>query len=155
MTSITPPIIFLDFDGVIRLEDEFREGPLKLVADLAEAFQAKVVITSDWRLQLDREEITALLGIILPDAAKLLHTDWGTPDLGRDQRWREIRAWRYKWGPSGPFLILDDQAKLFEGADEETRMRTVICSDRHGFVDALWPRACAILHAQPVTTVVA
>lgn len=133
-------IIFLDFDGVIRLPmeggwvapdtSEFRSDRVQAVFNLAEITGSKIVVSSDWRISRSRNDIEEML----PGIGKYLHRCWATPFLqqGRD-RAHEIERWLSVYGRETRFfVILDDCAILFENASESIRERLVLCSNRFG-----------------------
>ena len=120
-------IIFLDFDGVIRIpfpgpdgkpEPEYCPDRMKRVARLATDYRAKVVISSDWRPPFNREEMICLLSPHIP--GELLHEDWGTPILTAARpgsliaeavpRGAEILTWLARNPDTSTFVILDDMA---------------------------------------------
>ena len=87
-------IIFLDFDGVIRIydpkkkESTFKKESLQWILQLCKKTNSKIVISSDWREDLDKE------AVIFPLSEELkayLHKDWCIPIKG--QRPEEIQAW--------------------------------------------------------------
>jgi len=85
-------IIFLDFDGVIRIpfptggpeiDAEFSSERMKRVARLAVETGAQIVVSSDWRHMHDRGGIVQLLEPHVP--WELMHADWKTPFLIEDK----------------------------------------------------------------------
>jgi len=116
---MTETIVFLDFDGVVRLpvftgdwppDAEFSEEHIGRVADLARISGASVVISSTWRLRLDRDGILVALGRSFPP--EKLHAYWATPDLspvlGELPRGQEIEAWLALHPAVSKFIIIDD-----------------------------------------------
>ena len=117
-------IIFLDFDGVIRIpllgtgfppESEWVAECKGRIARLADATGAKIVISSDWGKRHSKEEI---LRHLAPEiSSHLLHDDWVTPDLSADYpprtvpRWPEIEAWLNLHAGHDKYVILDDMCK--------------------------------------------
>jgi hypothetical protein len=114
-------IIFLDFDGVIRVpilgtgfppESEWLPESKERVARLARETGASIVVSSDWGKRQSREEIVRSLAPEIP--ADLLHEDWRTPDLSADYpprsvpRLPEILAWLDAHPGHGEYVILDD-----------------------------------------------
>ena len=113
-------IIFLDFDGVVRIankkangiEAEFCLERLSLVEKLAIECNAKVVISSDWRESNTHEGICDILsgGIKAP----IFHDDWSTPVMRFTKsgiiipRGVEILTWLYRNKNTNKFIILDD-----------------------------------------------
>jgi hypothetical protein len=127
-------IIFLDFDGVVRIPIEgrmaFSKHILKGLADICERQHAKIVVSSDWRVVIDRvlenaDEIKHMLGPLAP----YLHQDGGTPILG--SRVREILSW-LEDHPDSNYAVLDDVPVFFAGAPRELQDRLIICNARHG-----------------------
>jgi hypothetical protein len=112
-------IVFLDFDGVVRFpvftgewppDAEFSETHLARIAELVRGSDARVGISSTWRLRLDRGGILSALGNRFP--AERLHGDWATPDLssthGELPRGEEIETWLSAHPGVTRFVILDD-----------------------------------------------
>ena len=138
-------ILFLDFDGVIRVatqggwvtddDCQFCGERIKRVAWCCRELGAQVVVSSDWRNMENRGEIEKLLGSRL---GGLLHDDWMTPITGH--RWNEIQAWLVRHPEVTEYVILDDFAQHFTAAPQAMRDRLVLCSSRHGFVPELVPR---------------
>lgn len=143
-------VIFLDFDGVIRVDvseggwgmgcTDFCATSIGLVEKVVEATGAQVVISSDWRLSHNRKEICKLIGPVL---AAALHNDWKTMDGG--ERWEEVAAWLDEHPETG-FVILDDLKELFLGAGNAIMSRLLICSNRHGVVPSIASKAIDLLN---------
>ena len=153
-------IIFLDFDGVIRIpvptsgpkiEAEFCSERMKRVARLAEETRASIVISSDWRTwQEGRENMAILLEPHIP--REFLHEDWATPVLfeATDEdrtpraipRGAEIVSWLADHGEVDRFAILDDMhSKHFP----LMRECLVTCQLLDGFTEARFEKALEIL----------
>jgi len=128
-------IVFLDFDGVVRLpvftgdwppNAEFSEEHIGRIAELARISGASVVISSTWRLRLDRDGILEALGRKLPP--EKLHADWATPDLssvlGELPRGQEIEAWLARHPDVSQIVIIDDLPPSRFGALASRLVRT-------------------------------
>ncbi len=157
-TRTSRGVLFLDFDGVIRMpvlgtgfppECEFSEDCLKRVGGLIEASGFQVVISSDWRHRHDQEKLLTYLRPWV--TAEHLHPDWGTPDL-RDAypdiqvpRKQEIQAWLEGHPEVSRFLILDD---LGRNHFAELEIHLVPCSLEVGLSELLFNKAVAMLGQQ-------
>ncbi|MCG8598826.1 MAG: HAD domain-containing protein [Verrucomicrobiales bacterium] len=121
-------IIFLDFDGVIRIafpkpdgkpDPQYCPERMQRVARLASDCGAKLVISSDWRPSFRRDEMIRLLSPHNP--GELLHEDWGTPILTASSpgtlldesvpRGAEILTWLARNPDTSTFVILDDMSR--------------------------------------------
>jgi len=152
-------IIFLDFDGVIRIpvftggpevEAEFCAERMKRVARLAEETGARIVISSDWRQRYDRAGMTDLLEPQIPRG--LLHADWMTPALmsvptaPKDEsaipRGAEILSWLARNLGVKHFAVLDDMhSKRFPLMKENL----VTCQLLDGFTEERFAKAIQVL----------
>lgn len=152
-------IIFLDFDGVIRLpiqtggpriEAEFSSEKMKRVATLARESDAKIVVSSDWRHRYDWGGMADLLEPHIP--RDLLHSDWMIPILASAHpdsmivtaipRGAEILSWLARNPDVSDFVILDDMhSKQFPLMKE----RLVTCQLLDGFTDERLSKARSIL----------
>ncbi len=134
---MTEKIVFLDFDGVVRFpvftgewppDAEFSQEHIGRVADLVQTSGASVVISSTWRLRMDRAGILSALGRTFP--AERLHPDWATPDLsptlGELPRGQEIEAWLGDHPAVTRFVILDDLPQSRFGALAGRLVRTEV-----------------------------
>lgn len=106
-------ILFLDFDGCLHsahaLNAPFCHAPW-LARALRRFPDVKVVVTTSHRVRLSIEQIRVLLGKL---GDRVIDA---TPDLREEKvrgRQREIEAWLKKH-PCDDFVVLDDQAVLFE-----------------------------------------
>ena len=115
-------IIFLDFDGVIRLSQngfgsvgyQFDYSKIRMVRELAEEFGASVVVTSTWREMYDLPRIiTEMRGGL---ETHHFHSSWMTPILSATSRCREravprgveVLTWLYSHPEVTQFVIFDD-----------------------------------------------
>jgi hypothetical protein len=142
-------IIFLDFDGVIRVSDggigmgdgfDFCQSRMKMLATVASQCGARIVVSSDWRNFGNRQEIEILLSPYLDD---LLHEDWMTPICG--PRWNEVAKWLGSHPDVTNYAILDDFIQHFEGCPEGMRSRLLLCTNRYGLVPEISMRIPALL----------
>lgn len=130
-------VVFLDFDGVIRVSGDdghpqFCEERMQMVASACSASGSTVVITSDWRHMESRDEIAELVS---PHIAPLLHDDWATPVCGH--RWNEVQAWLASHPEVVAYGILEDFVGHFDGCPEAMRDRIVWCPTKTGINPAL------------------
>lgn len=152
-------IIFLDFDGVIRIpvptggpniEAEFCGDRMKRVANLTLETGARIVISSDWRMRYDWAGIAALLEPNIPRG--LMHRDWMTPTLTiapddsnleiPPPRGAEIVTWLAQHPEVTEFAVFDDmQSKYFPLMKD----RLVTCQLLDGFTEERRAYAHAIL----------
>lgn len=144
-------VLFLDFDGVIRVRCDWSDAPDKMdfcpdrmrrVAQIVAHAGASIVVSSDWRLL---EEERAVLRLMEPSLMReLFHEDWSTPVSA--PRWKEIQMWLLAHPEVTSYAILDDFATHFEGAPQAMMERLVLCSNRHGLVPQLVGRTAGILN---------
>lgn len=137
-------IIFLDFDGVIRVAAagvgltadpaEFCHGRMRLLAAACMQTGARIVVSSDWRNLDNRSQIENHLS---PWLASYLHEDWATPICGH--RWNEVERWLSHHPEVTGYAILEDFAPHFEGCPAAMKARLVLCNNRHGLVTSLIP----------------
>lgn len=134
-------ILFLDFDGVLRIGLEggwasassayFAPEKLRLLADILEPLKTRIVISSDWRdfgLKHCQEQLGSRL-------SRMIHPDW---QITRDTiRWHEVELWLDNHPEIEKFCILDDMSSLFSGAPPRIFNRVVLCNNRHGLVPSL------------------
>lgn len=143
------PVIFLDFDGVIRVQIkdgawamdscDFCPTRMQALAKICETTGAKIVVSSDWRNLENRPEIEKLIGKL----AMYLHDDWATPICGH--RWNECARWLGRHPEVTGYAILEDFEQHFEGCPPSMRLRLILCNNRHGFVPALYPALLDLL----------
>jgi hypothetical protein len=144
-------IIFLDFDGVIRVpilgtgfppESEWLPESKERVARLARETGASIVVSSDWGKRKSRDEIVRSLAPEIP--ADLLHKDWRTPDLSADYpprsvpRLPEILAWLDAHPGHGEYVILDDLGRDQFAAVADRHVPCVLLT---GFTERLYELA--------------
>ncbi len=143
-------VVFLDFDGVIRVtvekgfftldEAEFCQIRMKVLREVAQITGCRYVVSSDWRNMDNREEIEKHLS---PYLAEMLHDDWATPICGH--RWNEVAAWLLCHPEVSEYAILDDFAQHFDGCPPEMAKRLFLCSNRHGLVPEITGRLIQFL----------
>ena len=143
-------ILFLDFDGVIRIcpTDHFPEPNtpvfcperMERIADIIHITQAKIVITSDWRNADNLHEIKKHLH---PHLDLHLHKDWSTPITGH--RWNEVEAWLTNHPEVTTYAILEDFAPHFEGAPQQMKDRIILCTNRHGYTPSMTNKLTTLL----------
>ena len=141
-------ILFLDFDGIIRLgpaesdglfrfEPRFCADRLRRLRWLCSHTGARVVVTSDWRHMETREQIESHLAPWLVD---YLHPDWRTAVHGK--RWQEVALW-LAGHPVAEYAILEDFRPHFEAAPSSMLDRVFWCNNRHGIVPEIIDRLAA------------
>lgn len=143
-------VIFLDFDGVIRVavdggwiaadQAEFCRGRMKMLGEICRSTGAALVVSSDWRHLENLEEIK---GYLSPYLTPHLHEDWRTPICG--SRWKEVARWLRDHDEVDRYAILEDFAPHFEGCDQEMQSRVVLCTNRYGLVPELAGRVTQLL----------
>lgn len=115
-------ILFLDIDGVICTErscstDDFRLEVfdiigIKLVERLLKDSDAKLVMSSSWRLENTRESMEKILTengmTYFP-----WHGEWKTPTDPKGHRGKEIAAW-LKNNQAEAYVILDDDRAILK-----------------------------------------
>jgi hypothetical protein len=139
-------ILFLDFDGVIRLCPDFNtrgEIPdpvfsipkMEILADICKTTGTSVVISSEHRKHLTK---MGVIDKLTGNLARHLHRNWATPVIPGVNRWAEIFSWLDAYGDQiEHFAILDDYAPHFRDAPPGIRSKLVLCNNRHGFVPEL------------------
>ncbi len=136
MTSKTQPVIFLDFDGVIRYKGWSREALDNLNKLLSET-GARVVVSSDWRHSHSLLDLVGLLKDLGVNSWSLLNLDQ-TPFLAEDdenfnlyQRFAEIISYIKTHGIRN-FVVLDDIELL---AQTVLAPYLVLCEYDTGFTE--------------------
>jgi hypothetical protein len=149
---MTPPtrVIFLDFDGVIRVaveggwiaadQAEFCQSRMKMLAEVCRDTGARIVVSSDWRHLENLAEIKIRLA---PHLTPHLHPDWCTPICGH--RWNEVARWLRGHEEVAHYAILEDFAPHFEGCGPQMQSRLVLCTNRYGLVPELAARLRQLL----------
>jgi hypothetical protein len=164
MSSELPNIIFLDFDGVIcnpRACIATRDtggvfsylDPIAclLVKRLCEDNNAKLVISSSWRILYDRFSIRGILDAACPKLGSFMYSDdkWCTPSHNGGNgyefgRGREIHSWIRNYSTEfNRFVILDDDS------DMEPYMDSLVkCETYDGIGYHQWHKAEQILRGE-------
>jgi hypothetical protein len=119
-------IIFLDIDGVLcttRAHLAYATGlfmrhydptSTRLLARLCRETEAKLVLSSTWRLSFDMHHMDALLMNAGFDDVPW-HQNWRTPDLKFERsRGEEINLWMERHGTPEHYVILDDDSDMLE-----------------------------------------
>ncbi len=146
------PIIFLDFDGVLNslrsclvYGSYQRFDPIScgLVALLAANTDAKVVVSSSWRIGGDVPRLVDDLTQQGPEGEAIAERVVSmTPQL-TGPRGAEIAAWlaEHAPGPEQPYVIIDDDSDMLDGQ----LSRFVQTSHRDGFGVPEYHKAMSIL----------
>lgn len=149
--KMTNRVIFLDFDGVIvspramvafpdRAIYGFDPVAIALLNRLCKETDAKVVVSSVWRISPDIEGILRAAGF-----TGWVHDDARTSDTLRNElsqggrRGTEISNWLDR-NPGYEYVILDDEVSDMQ----EHKERIVHCDMYNGFMLEHWERATAL-----------
>ncbi len=126
------PLLFLDFDDVICLNNPYGGFDVKIFAksdpsnefwgklfdknakeillSIVDEFNPKVVITTSWLRFMDRDSFVTLFKKTgLEKVAESLHEQWEAPQLHKWNRFEAIDQWMQKFHKDEPFVILDDK----------------------------------------------
>lgn len=138
-------IVFLDFDGVIvnpatcqkngDTEEPytfFDKDSCDLVKKLCEESNARIVISSSWRLHHSQDAIQSILNAVCSNLGYYLHDDWQTHHMDIGHRALEIREWLSEH-PNNQFLILDDNPIKDNDGQEPYSKYTVTTDHDEGF----------------------
>lgn len=135
-------VLFLDFDGVIRVpqiglgvvspdDADFCPQRIRWIDKVCRELDIKIVVSSDWR-NLDNleeiEELTSPLG-------EHFHKDWGTPICGH--RHVEVSTWLMRHQDVTDYVILEDFAQHFDGCSKQMDSRIVWCDTAFGLTPEL------------------
>jgi hypothetical protein len=146
-------ILFLDFDGVIRLiHDMPQDGPglpeprfcvdrMMMIADVCRRAGAQIVVTSTLRYNDN------ILDDVIDSLRELFHSRWRTAHMMMP-RWVEVATWVEQWKPKN-FAILEDWIPHFDGAPDAMKKRVVWCNNRHGFQASMMSGLLALLTGEP------
>jgi len=122
-------VIFLDIDGVVRLNGKFNQELLYWVRELCDSCNLRLVISSDWRYQ-DIQFIKTCIGklgqYLLKDWRTTIHED-NTELIINPKRWEEVQDYLDTHDDITDYVILDDLPELFEGCPTEMKERLIIC----------------------------
>lgn len=151
-------ILFLDIDGVLNShiydrnrdwtkQTDIDESRLPLLKEIVEATNAKIVLSSTWRVHWEKEEagcdedgryinrIFAQYGLTVYDK---------TPDLGRGAaRREEIGAWLSSAAEVERFVVLDDYR--YDWGDLSERVVITDPNRQHGLEREHVEKAIALL----------
>lgn len=145
-------ILFLDFDGVIRMPADWADGDgydycpdrMRRIAWIVAATGAQLVVCSDRRILDGREKIMEALAPCLPEG--IFHLDWETPHAPAE-RWAQIEAWLQRHPGIMRYAILDDEPLHYDGASGEMTERLVVCGDE-GITPPIVPVVSALLNGR-------
>ena len=141
----TQPIVFLDFDGVIRTPG-WNGLAIENLNKLTEATKARIVVSSDWRYSHTDGELKNLLAdhgvrnlacmettFVMPGDLDSL--EWWQPRCGEIQEYVRVDN-------VTRFVILDDMEPL---AWSPLAQKLVLCNANEGFTDKRLEEALKIL----------
>lgn len=132
MTKWNKKVLFLDFDGVIRVQmkeghtiDKFEFCPERInrLVGICEHFGLKVVLSTDWRHHPD---VFKFIERLIPH----LHEHHKTPLCGH--RWEEVLRWLDDHKDVEDYIIMDDWDVHFEDAPDYVRERLILCDHLTG-----------------------
>lgn len=130
------------------LYDEVEDRPLKLLREIVEDTDAKIVVSSSWRIGCCRSGKESIFGGKLYNKLEKRLNEHGmsiydiTPSLGSGtQRGDEIRKWLSE-NPVDNFIILDDDSDMCEFTNTENFIHTTY---KHGLTEKLKNKAINIL----------
>lgn len=153
-------VIFLDVDGVLNSKDdlliyraknnitgcilyaEVEDRPLKLLKEIIDKTNAKIVVSSSWRIGciFGNKLYTKLINRLSDYDMEVYDI---TPSLSGDtQRGDEIREWLSK-NPVDNFIILDDDSDMCEFLNTDHFIKTTY---EHGLTEELKELAIKILN---------
>lgn len=170
------PLVFLDMDGVLCVDNVHHSGQMlkifeRTISDYPEIWQRLVdtdaaenlrqlhaefkpvyVISSSWATYLDREQMCeALTRAQLRFVVENLHAEWRTPRALSSSRRDEIEWWlEAHREPSQPFLIIDDNWSGTCLAHSPLALdgHVVLCRSGFGFTNKRLKEACRQLLRQ-------
>ena len=172
------PLVFLDMDDVLCLDDVHHSGKMlqifrQAIPDYPEMWERLVdagaaenlrqlhaefnpayIISSSWATYLDREQMCeALTRTQMQFVVENLHTEWRTPRALSSSRRDEIEWWLAAHRePSQPFIILDDSWSGTRLAYSPLALdgHVVLCRSGFGFTKKRLKEACRQLQRQGV-----
>lgn len=131
------------------LYDVVEDRPLKLLKEIVEKTNAKIVISSSWRIGCCRSGRESIFGDRLYIKLEKRLKDYNmdiydiTPSLDSGtHRGDEIREWLSK-NPTDNFVILDDDSNMCEYTDTEHFIHTTY---KHGLTEELKNRSIDVLN---------
>lgn len=159
MKTESHPIIFLDIDGVlctqsqwkseIMAEDgysQFNQQCVEKLNKLIEQTNAKVILTSSRRINKTTEEFAAIMqrrGI----SGGLLGKINENTQLSSVSRGDEIRQWMEKYGEPTKYVIIDDDSRIAQIGEPYVK-HWVRTTYHRGFDEEALERALTILKAE-------
>jgi hypothetical protein len=170
------PLVFLDMDDVLCLDDVHHSGQMlkifeQKIQDYPEMWERLVdasaaenlrqlhaefkpvyVISSSWATYLDREKMCeALTRTKLQFVVENLHAEWRTPRALSSSRRDEIDWWlEAHREPRQPFIIIDDSCSGTGLAHSPLALdgHVVLCRSGYGFTKKRLKEACRQLERQ-------
>lgn len=130
------------------LYDVVEDRPLKLLKEIVDKTDSKIVISSSWRIGCCRSGRGSIFGNGLYNKLEKRLKDYNmdiydiTPSLNsKTQRGDEIREWLSK-NPTDNFIILDDDSDMCEYTDTEHFIHTTY---KYGLTKELKDKAIEVL----------
>lgn len=138
------PVVFLDFDGVLRRRQAPRERLEPALVMNLHTFMYRFpslrgVFTTGWRLRLGLDALRQHFAPALH--ARFIGVTPALPGSSTNLCYREILAWRSAAGHTGPWLAIDDELSDFP----EQCTRLCLCDPRRGFDEAAAARCTAAM----------
>lgn len=124
-----PPVLFLDFDGVLHAGSGHSGGMFTHAPALQEALgehEVRIVVSSSWRFHKPLSEIRQWLPAAL--ASRVVGAT-GEAHIGRWARFHEIRAWLDHRAPAADWRALDDATFEFPNPCPQL----IACHPQEGF----------------------
>jgi hypothetical protein len=154
------PVIFLDFDDVLCLnnpyggydvarsayeapadlwEKLFHRPSVDVLLDIVREHEPQVVVTTSWLRFLDREGMESLLARTrLAFLNTTLHEHWDAPQMRQETRLSAIERWLASHHRGEPFVVLDDSLSGtgLAGSHLDKNGHVVWCAEGVGLTSA-------------------
>ena len=135
-------VLFLDFDGVIRIPNhgddpimgcDFDLDIIHKLSEFCELYNFKIVISSDWRYDdnlISRWDMADVIDVL----GEFIHHDWRTTieEGSYEYRHQEISKWIDDHPETEHIIILDDLPELYEDAPSSINNSLVLCDSEIG-----------------------
>lgn len=126
---ISPPLLFLDFDGVLHPGSGLGESRLihaKALEAALDGLDVRVVVSSSWRFH---HPMDAILRDLPSRLAQRVVGATGQAHIGRWARFHEIKAWLAVHDPLADWRALDDAVLEFP----KPCPQLIVCHPQEGF----------------------